>query len=177
MVRPHSINLLFYFSGSPHSPFLHLFLSRFMKGRGGGNPCRAPLLLPRLAASSPQQSLLSPLPLASSYSLSHPSSLPLGRGRGRSAGSTIHSEQCAAARSPLVYPPSFSMSPCLSSVCLSRLSLSFVYFVVIRGREGGAPSPDLVSVYPLIYLNASQIARQKWLLRDLGLMESERMKN
>ena len=28
---------------------------------GGGNPCRAPLLLPRLAASSLQQSLLSPL--------------------------------------------------------------------------------------------------------------------
>ena len=46
-----------------------------------------------------------------------------------------------------------SLSLVCLSVCLSRLSLSFVYFVVIRGREERSeahPLPDLVSFSPLI---------------------------
>ena len=127
MVRPHSINLLFYFSGSPHSPFLHLFLSRFMKGRGGkrggGNPCRAPLLLPRLAASSPQQSLLSPLLLPRLFLFLISPVFPPSRPRSWSVGWFHYPLRAMHCRSFTAGLPTQFLHVSLSLVCLSRLSL------------------------------------------------------
>ena len=101
------------------------------EGRGEGAILAGPFAPPEAgglwSATVPPLSSL----LASSYSLSRPSSLPPSASAsavvvvGRLAGSTIHSVRCTAARSP-VYPPSFSMCPCLWSVCHASLSPLFI---------------------------------------------------
>ena len=132
MVRPHSINLLFYFSGSPHSPFLHLFLSRFMKGRGGkrgeGAILAGPLCSSRgkrpLVRNSPSSLLSSSL--ASSYSLSNPSSLPPSRPRPRSwlVGWFHYPLRAMHCRSFTAGLPTQFLHVSLSLVCLSVTPLS-----------------------------------------------------
>lgn len=139
MVLPHSINLLLYFSGSPHSPFLHLFLSRFMKGRGGGRGEGAilagPLCSSRgkrpLGGNSPSSLLIPYLTRLPSVSAS--AAVVVGRLVPLSTPSNAL---------PLVHRWfTHPVSPCLPvsclSVCLSRLSLSLLCLFRGNSREGG----------------------------------------
>ena len=149
MVRPHSINLLFYFSGSPHSPFLHLFLSRFMKGRGGkrgergrGQSLQGPSAPPETSglssATVPPLSSLLPRLFLFLISPVFPPSRP--RPRSWSVG-WFHYPLLPLVHRWFTHP----VSPCLPVSCLSVCHASLSLLCLFRGNsregggEGGAP--------------------------------------